>query len=90
MKFEDLEFAVHPLSPLIKRAKVFFKNGYGASVVTGSPFSEGDVSLYEMAVLDKHDAVCYSTAITNDVLVGLTSEEVTELLSRISSLPPAI
>ena len=63
-----------------------FKNGYGASVVKHS-FSYGNKKdLFELAVLDDKEELCYSTPITNDVIGYLTNDDVIELLNEIKNL----
>lgn len=62
-----------------------FKNGYGASVITGSIAYCNKLQPYELAVL-KHGRLCYDTPITDDVIGYLTSNEVYELLDRIEQL----
>jgi len=73
--------------------KVFFANGYGASVVSNDFTYGGRDGLYELAVIkgtnvDDFELV-YDTPITNDVLGWLTWEEVEALLKEIEALPPA-
>lgn len=65
--------------------KFSFKNGYGASVITGGIAYCNEVQPYELAVL-KDDDLCYDTPITDDVIGYLTSNEVYELLDRIEQL----
>jgi hypothetical protein len=68
----------------------FYPNGYGASIVQHS-FSYGkDEGLWELAVIKGTEddwALCYTTAITDDVLGYLSEEEVNETLDEISVLP---
>lgn len=63
-----------------------FKNGYGASVIKhyGSYGYEED--LFELAVLDSNDHLCYNTSLTDDVIGYLTNDEVLELLEQIKNL----
>lgn len=66
-----------------------FHNGYGASVVQHR-FSYGYArGLWEVAVLDRWDKLCYDTPITNDVLGYLSEEKVEKVLQEISNLPDA-
>lgn len=92
MKFSDLKFGPRPIGPQGIQAKVFFENGYGASVVK-FPGSYGyDSGLYELAVLKgtkrKWD-LCYNTKITEDVLGHLSEDEVTKTLIKIEKLKRA-
>ena len=64
-----------------------FSNGYGASVVRHEHSYGGGQGLFELAVLDSNDELCYDTPITNDVIGWLTHEQVDELLDKISKLP---
>lgn len=63
-----------------------FKNGYGASVIKhyGSYGYEED--LFELAVLDSNDNLCYDTPLTDNVIGYLTNDEVLELLEQIKNL----
>ena len=64
-----------------------FPNGYGASVVRHEHSYGGRQGLFELAVLDSNDELCYDTPITSDVIGWLTSKQVDELLDKISKLP---
>ena len=65
--------------------RVYFPNGFGASIIkhSGSYGHEDDV--FEVAVLFKED-VCYRTPITHDVVGDLTDEDVVRICKRISDL----
>jgi len=86
VKFTDLQFTNwHELDDRFKvtgfmRAHVKFKNNYGASVIFG-PMIHG----FELAVL-KNDELCYDSGITEDVIVGLEPDDITELLEKIEEL----
>ena len=88
MNFSDLQFNAHPNWQGIQ-AKHFFSNGYGVSVIQSPNSYGGSEGLYELAVLkgsqDDHQ-ISYDTHITDDVLGYLTEDEVTDLLSKVSSL----
>lgn len=63
-----------------------FDNGYGASLVR-SPYSYGGSSgLFEIAVLDSNNDICYTTDITDDVLGYLSEEDVISTLINIKNL----
>lgn len=68
-----------------------FPNGYGASVVRHERSYGGRSGLFELAVLDSNDEICYDTPITtgSSVIGWLTLEQVDTLLDDISKLPPA-
>jgi len=90
MKFEDLKFendALGALSGLsmMKRARVNFPKGYGASVVSGDFTYSDEVQPYELAVL-KNGSLCYDSGLTEDVIGYLSEDGVTELLQRIENL----
>ena len=86
--FNDLQFKKHPMAEGLDGvvSRIFFDNGYGASVVKHQYSYGGDRGLYELAVLDKDGQLCYTTAITNDVIGYLTEEDVEELLIKIQQL----
>lgn len=69
-------------------SRIYFSNGYGASVVRHMGSYGGPEGLYELAVL-KDDSICYDTPITNDVLGWLEPEAVTQLLQQIKELENA-
>lgn len=82
MSFDELKF--DEIWPGHMQAKVFFANGYGASIVCG-PHTYGGPKLYEMAVL--YDGVlCYDSGITEDVIGWLTPDEVVFHLAQIENL----
>ena len=66
------------------RIKVKYENGYGASIIRNSG-SYGFPHLWELAVT-KDDELCYSTAVTDDVLGWLTPEGVATTLLKIKAL----
>ncbi len=91
-RFEDLVFKPKRdgLFSVGVQARVFFPNGYGASVIQ-SPYSYGgEDGLYELAVLagdERHHDLTYKTPITDDVLGRLTEQEVSDALAQIAALP---
>lgn len=93
-KYEPIEDRPHPmLQELDENAHQWlfrFDNGYGASVVW-SPFTtQMRAHGFELAVIHFTDAVnwkiTYDTPITDDVVNGLGSYHVEEILQRIESL----
>ena len=88
---DQLQFQEHANWEGATAAKVFFPNGYGASVITGGHSSyTSPGSPYELAVLrgDADDCTLdYNTPITDDVLGWLTAEGVNEALVQIAELP---
>lgn len=84
--FNDLDFQDQPGGFGIY-ARIFFPNGYGASVVKSSYSYGGASGLYELAVIKESTGeITYDTPITNDVEGYLTPNDVSELLERIEAL----
>ncbi len=93
--FKDLKFESHPHDENGLSAKIFFPNGYGASVVRfkvgGSygSYTDND-NEWELAVLEGKEGswgLCYTTPITNDVEGHLSEEDVSKMLLDIQQLP---
>lgn len=87
MKFYDLQFT-NKINDGVG-ARVFFKNGFGASVVSHKYSYGGPERLYELAVIQGNEndwKLTYETPITSDVLGYLTEEEVEFHLKRIEAL----
>ena len=87
MKFSELQFTnkIHDGVG----ARVFFKNGLGASVVSHKYSYGGPEGLYELAVIQGNDnnwELTYETPITSGVLGYLTEEEVETYLNQIEAL----
>ena len=83
--FKDLKFKEHKeLNGVVGR--IFFDNGYGASVVKHDYSYGGKDGLYELAVLDKNGELTYDTPITNDVIGYLRDIDVTDVLEKIQKL----
>ena len=89
MKFRDLNWESHPTGLGGRQAKVFFPNGYGASVVFGDVFYSNGLDTYELAVLkgteDDWD-LTYESGLTEDVFGHLSEVDVTEILHKIENL----
>ena len=91
--FKDLEFEPHHFNGLA--AKMFFKNGYGISVVRFK-MSNGCYGSYtnndnewEIAILKAEENdydLCYDTPITNDVLGFQTEQDVTNVMKKVQEL----
>lgn len=79
LDFEPLQFEVGIV------ARIYFNNGYGASVVQSQTSYGGDGDLYELAIL-KNRALCYNTHITDDVLGHLTEDQVSDYLRQVQEL----
>ncbi len=86
--FNDLEFKKHPMAEGLDGvvSRIFFDNGYGASVVKHQYSYGGDRGLYELAVLDKDGNLCYDTTVTNDVIGYLRPQDVTDVMEKIQQL----
>ena len=63
-----------------------FENGYGASVVKHDYSYGGKSGLWEIAVLDSDDELCYHTPITQDVIGYLAWKKVELYLEEIRQL----
>lgn len=86
--FKDLEFEIMSDEYMSgKKSRIYFDNGYGASVVSHTFSYGGKSGLYELAVLDKDGEIHYDNPVAGgDVKGYLTEEEVTELLIQIQKL----
>lgn len=85
--FNDLEFELMT-DPYMsgKKARIYFENGYGASVVSHTFSYGGKQGLYELAVLF-NDELHYDNPVAGgDVRGYLTEEAVNELLIQIQQL----
>ena len=63
-----------------------FENGYGASVVKHDYSYGGKSGLWEIAVLDSDDELCYHTPITQDVIGYLAWKKVELYLEEVRQL----
>ncbi len=92
VKFKDLDLEFENISTSIFthwQARIFYPNGFGASVITGDIAYGGRGGLFELAVLKgtaDESTLCYDTQITNDVLGRLQPQEVKDLLVEIEAL----
>jgi hypothetical protein len=84
--FKDLEFNPHPNNLGGVQARIYFDNGYGASVVKTPYTYGGKEGLYELAVFGKNGHITYDTPVTNDVEGYLSEDDVTNLLEQIQLL----
>jgi hypothetical protein len=86
-EFKDLEFeSLDDLYMTGKKARIYFDNGYGASVVSHTMSYGGMQGLYELAVL-KDDELHYDNPVADgDVRGYLTEKDVNSLLIQIQSL----
>lgn len=85
--FKDLEFEIMT-DPFMsgKKSRIYFDNGYGASIVSHTFSYGGKSGLYELAVL-KDDEIHYDNPVADgDVRGFLTENAVTELLLQIQKL----
>lgn len=81
-------FVIHKMLDNWEQVIFEFKNGYGASVLTGSIAYGGLNGLFEIAVT-RNGYLCYDTPITNDVIGYLTIDEALKTLDDIEQLPDA-
>jgi hypothetical protein len=86
-EFKDLEFEIMTDEFMSgKKARIYFDNGYGASVVSHTMSYGGKLGLYELAVL-KDDELHYDNPIANGDVVGyLRPEDVTDAMLVIQKL----
>ncbi len=82
-KFENLEFKPHSIGGI--QARMNFDNKYGVSVVCGSMFYSNGIDTYELGVLYE-GSLTYNTYITDDVLGGLSADEVTDIMVKVQKL----
>ena len=85
-QFKDLVFETHIGHGVGVMSRIYFDNGYGASVVKTPYTYGGDKGLYELAVLDKNGNLTYDTPITSDVIGYLRPEDVTDVMVKIQQL----
>ena len=93
--FRNLKFKKHPNGKGLQ-AKMFFKNGYGVSIIRfKSPIGTGYSSYtnnekeWELAVMKgnkKKNTLTYETSITNDVIGHLSVRQVTNIMKRVQKL----
>ena len=83
--FKDIEFKTHPSGNGVI-GRIFFDNGYGASVVRHQYSYGGAKGLYEIAVLKADGRITYETPITEDVIGYLREMDVTDVMEKIQKL----
>jgi hypothetical protein len=86
----ELNWNPHPAGLGGTIAKIFYPNGYGASVILGSAFYSNGIDTYELAVLKGTSTdwdLTYDTPITDDVLGRLSELDVLNTLKLIEELP---
>ena len=86
--FKDLKFEPHPIGNG-KQARMFFKNGYGISVVRFNRSYTSSDADWEIAVLfgnAEKSSLTYNTPITNDVIGWLSDDGVTKVMEQIQAL----
>lgn len=85
---KEIKWKDHPNFIGGKQGRIFFENGYGASIVNGVG-SYTNVGEFELAVLKgtKEDChICYDTYLTDDVMGHLSPDDVDEVLGKIKKL----
>lgn len=99
MKFDDLDFEFVPTPsagfdffgslPDGLKAKHYFDNGYGVSVVRIAGSYGWEQGLFEVAILKKRGNewdLCYDTPITSDVIGHCTPEDIDKILEKVEAL----
>lgn len=92
-KFEDLTFEESGRGSDGIWSRVFYPNGYGASVIRSRYSYGGELGLYELAVLrcdGPRPVICYDTPITDGVIGHLAPDDISALLVRIAALPAVV
>lgn len=86
--FKDIEFqTISDEFMNGKTGRIYFENGWGASVVSHTFSYGGKDGLYELAVLDSNGELHYDNPIAHGDVVGyLKEEEVNDLLTQIQNL----
>lgn len=72
------------------RRKIFYSNGYGASIIQKRNYFSNEKGEFELAVLkgnEENSTICCDTPIASDILEYLEEEEVNEILQEIKKLP---
>ena len=85
-----LNFVQHPSFKEARHARIFFPNGYGASVVSGPMFYTDEEHPYQLAVLEgteEESLLTYDTPVASDVVGYLTYDQVLATLEAIEELP---
>lgn len=73
---------------MIERIRIFFENGYGASVVRGRPGTMFENVLPpEGAVLTSDGSITYGTSITDDVVRFIDSDDLLQFVQQVADLP---
>jgi len=84
--FSDIQMKQHPMHTEGIIGRMFFKNGYGVSVVMHPYSYGGNRGLYEVAILSSDGMITYDTPITDDVIGYLTESEVTDIMHKVQLL----
>ncbi len=84
--FDMLRFVQHGREHFV--AKMLFANGFLASVACFTSKEWEHYKLYEVAVCTADGKIVYNSGVTDDVIVHLTEDGVTDVLRDIAALPP--
>jgi len=82
--FDDLKFKKNGLNKM--QAILFFKNGYGVSVIHDYGCHTNNDEEYDLAIIygnEKYFGVKYDTGLTEDVIAYINSDEVTEIMKKV-------
>lgn len=96
MDFRNLQFTSHRVLKKAHSAKIYFINGYGVSVISGSMFRsngkpiDDETATFEVAILYQKGLI-YDTPIsidgepvsTSDVLGHLTARQVSQVIEQV-------
>ena len=70
--------------------RVYFKNQYGASVIDDPTYDGFEIAVIAWADLGKEDyewSLIYDTPVTDDVIRGVPTDMVNDILNEIANLP---
>jgi hypothetical protein len=70
----------------MKRARVYFKNGFRLSIIQGKYSYGGNDGLFEIAAFDKSGKMNGNLVGTDDVLGYLSLKEVNEYIDKLANL----
>ena len=82
MKLEELKWSKK--DPFITRARIFFPNGYGVSVISGLYAYGEEGKPFEVCLLEGNESKNF---LVNEPTGFLTGDEVEEYLDKIKALP---
>ena len=64
---------------------MYFKNGYGVSVLLGDNYNSNGIDTFDVAILYKGE-ITYNTCITDDVIVHATKKDISLVMKKVQEL----